>query len=495
MSVDVPPVAAQDGAAPPPAASEPVAPRSRWLQARALVLRIGDWLRSRVGRKVAVAAVAVSAFAAMGHFVGGMIGWWHAYEVAFGHPKSSSPAEKSGAAIKAPPLSLAVLPFANDGHPDDAWLTENLTSDVATELSRIPGSSVIGRESAAAYRGRDIDPRQVAAELKVRYLLLGQAQRNGESVRVRVRLIDGQTGSQRWAEKFDVDRASLRQLTDELSLRLARAVDLQLHRSEGHRAARLPPDEALADDLAMQGFGLLYGGIHPGTASKALALFEQAIAKDPNSVRGWGGVAMSSMYLQRWGADPGSRQRLEQAVARLQVLDPTGLATLYSAAFLPLARADLNATLAGADRMVSYYPGHHTGYAMRATALVRMGRFEEALDATDRALALLPNDPDPANKWRRSYIMYALGRYPEAISLGREVMAASPNSGIGAATLLAALVRNGMPDEARQLLASIRTQQPDYTLARVRPILSGTGERYLATREDFLAALREIGLE
>lgn len=466
------------------------APQPRWR-------RIWASLQSRFARQIALAAVAIGTFAAVGHFVGGMIGWWHAYEITFGGHGPGQPGHVPARESRpAPPLSIVVLPFANAGVADDAWFVENLTNDVALELSRVPDSLVIGREAAARYRGKEADPREVAGELGVRYVLAGSVERAGDKVRLRVRLLDGESGAQRWAERFDVERAAMPALVDALAKKLARAVDLQMVRSAGSVAARLPPEAVHGDDLAMQGWATLYGGINRTTASEALASFERAVAMDGRSVRGWGGIAYASSIALRWSrSDQAALRRLEQAATQLERLDPDGYYGVLARGLLAFARRDWQSALAVGDRMVEIFPGHHGSYQMRGPVLLRMGRFEEALADTEKAIALLPNNPDGANEWRRSFIFYGMGRYSEAASGFRQGLARTPTSLAIALPLASALVRDGRPDEARQVLDEARRHTPDLSAAKVAELyFEGPGERFIAVRNDMLAALREVGL-
>jgi TolB-like protein len=457
------------------------------------------WLRlhSRFARQIALTAVVVGALAATGHFIGGMVGWWHAYEITFGNHEAAKPAPASTRAkVAALPLSIVVLPFTNAGAVEDDWFVENLTNDIAVELSRVPGSSVIGREAAVRYRGKEADPREVARELEVRYVLAGSAERVGDKVRLRVKLLDGETGAQRWAERFDFERATLPGLVDGMSARLARVVDLEMVRAAGSAAARLAPEAARADDLAMQGWAVLYRGLNPTTNREALALFERAVTMDVRSVRGWGGVAYASGNERRWGRAEAALRRLGEAADQLDRLDPGGYYTLLARSLVPFyTGGDPEAALAAADRLVELYPGHHAGYQMRGVVLVRMGRFDEALVATDKALALLPHNPDTANRWRHSFIFYALGRYAESAAEARQVVATNPSGVIPIFTLAAALARDGKPEQARQVLDEARRHHPDLSTAKVAELLlQGSGERFIAAREDMLAALREVGL-
>ena len=469
--------------------SEKASPAVPWWR------RLWQRLYTRFARQIALAAVTIGAIAAAGHFVGGMIGWWHAYELTFGSHDPAKPGDARTRA-NAPPLSIVVLPFANTGAAEDGWFAENLTGDIAVELSRLPDSSVIGREAAAQYHGKEADPRDVAKELGVRYLLAGSVERAGDKVRLRVKLLDGETGAQRWAERYDVDRSALPGLVDDLARKLARAVDVEMVRSAGRAAARLAPEAVRAEDLAMQGWAVLYRGLNPKTNEEALALFERAVAMDAGSVRGWGGIAYASSNARRWARSGHDLARLETAAAQLERLDPDGYYGVLARGILAFNRRDWQAALAAGDRMIERFPGHHGSYLLRGAVLVRMGRFEEALADTEKAIALLPNSPDTANEWRRNFIYYGMGRYAEAAAGLRHVLAQNPTGLAIVFPLAAALARDGRPDEARQVLDEARRHYPDLSIAKVAELqFEGPGERFIAARDDMVTALRELGVQ
>jgi adenylate cyclase len=310
-----------------------------------------------------------------------------------------------------------------------------------------------------------------------------------------VTLLDGESGAQRWAQRYDVDRAALSRLVDDLATKLARAVDLEMVRSAGSAAARLGPQEVGAEDLAMQGWAALYRGVNRQTSDEARALFERAVTMDARSVRGWGGVAYASSIALRRAQSEQDLTRLEMAAAQLERLDPDGYYGILSRGLVAYHRRDWPAALAAGTRMIERFPGHHAGYQMRGPVLLRTGHFEEALDDTDKAIGLLPNNPDPLNEWRRSFIYFGLHRYAESAAQGRQVMVKTPTSLPMIFVLAAALARDNRPDEARQVLDEARRQVPDLSTAKVAQLqFEGSGERFIAAREDMLAALREAGL-
>ena len=102
--------------------------------------------------------------------------------------------------------SIAVLPFTNmSGDPEQEYFSDGITEDIITELSRFRSLFVIARNSSFAFKGEPVDVKRIARELGVRYILEGSVRRAGNRVRITAQLLDTETGSHIWAEKFDRD--------------------------------------------------------------------------------------------------------------------------------------------------------------------------------------------------------------------------------------------------------------------------------------------------
>src|SRR5580700_794321 len=127
------------------------------------------------------------------------------YSLEVGKPAQAKPAPTPAPEKSSPPrLSMVVLPFANiGGDPEQEHFADGVTESLTTDLSRIRGSFVIGRNTAFTYKGKAIDLKHIGRELNVRYVLEGSVQRGGDRMRVNVQLIDAETGSHLWAERFD----------------------------------------------------------------------------------------------------------------------------------------------------------------------------------------------------------------------------------------------------------------------------------------------------
>ena len=110
----------------------------------------------------------------------------------------------------APRLSIVVLPFTNlSNDPEQEYFADGITDDLTTDLSRIADSFVIARNTAFTYKGKSLDAKEVARELGVRYVLEGSVRRAGEQVQINAQLIDANSGTHVWADRFDTDRRNM----------------------------------------------------------------------------------------------------------------------------------------------------------------------------------------------------------------------------------------------------------------------------------------------
>ena len=185
----------------------------------------------------------------------------------------------------APPLSIVVLPFANLSNDLDLeCLVDGITDDLTTDLSRIPGSFVIARNTAFTYKGQSVDVKQLGFELGVRYVLEGSVRWAGDLARVNVQLTDAESGAHLWADRFDADRAGLPEAQDDITGRLARTLNIKLMEVASHRIGQATARKPAPNDLLIRGLATFYGYGSEATLQEALRLFEQASELDPASI-------------------------------------------------------------------------------------------------------------------------------------------------------------------------------------------------------------------
>ena len=217
------------------------------------------------------------------------------YSLDVGMPAVAKPAPATAPEKSAPPrLSMVVLPFANiGGDAEQEHFVDGVTESLTTDLSRIRGSFVIGRNTAFTYKGNAVDLKQIGRELNVRYVLEGSVQRSGNRTRVNVQLIDAETGNHLWAERFDKPLADLFDMQDEIVARLAGAFNAQLLAAEAQRAEQAPTPDSM--DLYFQGLASLNKGFTRDTIARARKFFDRALDADPDNVDALIGSASADM--------------------------------------------------------------------------------------------------------------------------------------------------------------------------------------------------------
>jgi adenylate cyclase len=174
-----------------------------------------------------------------------------------------------------------VLPFTNlSNDPEQQYFADAITEDLTTDLSRIVGMFVISRNTAFAYQGKRVDTKQIGRELGVRYVLQGSVRRSANQVRVNAQLIDAERDAHLWAERFDRGIDDLFALQDEITSRIAIALNVELIAAEAARPTERP--DAL--DYILRGRAARLKPYSRDVYLEAVGLFERALALNPRSV-------------------------------------------------------------------------------------------------------------------------------------------------------------------------------------------------------------------
>jgi len=177
------------------------------------VIPTGRERRRRRFRPVLIAAAVIAILVARP---------WRGHEPSAPPPWLAAPPPAADKLASAPRLSIVVLPFANlSGDAEQDAFAEGLAEDLTTDLSHLPGSFVIGRGAASAYKGKIVDEKKLGRELGVRYALEGSVRRVGEKVTVNAHLISTETGADVWAERFEGERNRLGDPQVEFASRIA----------------------------------------------------------------------------------------------------------------------------------------------------------------------------------------------------------------------------------------------------------------------------------
>ena len=409
-------------------------------------------------------------------------------------PMPSAPPK---AAAGAPRLSLIVLPFANiGGDPEQDYFVDGVTESLTTDLSRIGGSFVIGRNTAFTYRGKPVDLKQVGRELNVRYVLEGSVQRSGQRMRVNVQLIDAESGSHIWAERFDKPVADLFDMQDEIVARLANALQAELWAAEARRAEGSQNPDSM--DLCFQGMAWLNKGVTPDNLNHALSLFDRALKIDPNNVEALVFGARADTTLAQSFAQGDRLARLataEAALTKALSLAPGNAAAHWSIGVIYIYTNRVASGIAQFERALALDRNLATAHASIGVAKYFLGRAEETELHIREALRLSPRDTS-AHIWF-GYLGAAdvfLGKYEDAASWLRRTIEINRNDSPAYFWLAAASAHLGRIEEAHAAVAAGLVFDPGYTMARAQTDPPSLNPTYLKQRERYIAGLRIAGV-
>jgi TolB-like protein/class 3 adenylate cyclase len=423
-----------------------------------------------------------------------------AYSLEVGKPMQAKPLPVPAPEKSAPPrLSMVVLPFANiGGDVEQDHFADGVTESLTTDLSRIRGAVVIARNTAFTYKGTAVDLKTIGRELNVRYVLEGSVQRGGNRIRVNVQLIDAETGSHLWAERFDKPLADLFDMQDEIVARLAGALNAQLAAAEARRAEQAPTPDSM--DLYFQGLAWLHKGWTPDSVAQARSFFDRALAADPDNVEALVGSAgvdafegANSFVTDPIAAFAAAEAKLTKALS--SVPDHAG-----GHMFLGVVEIFTNRATEGivkCEHALTLDRNLALAHAFIGFGKVFIGRAEETEAHIAEALRLSPRDP-VAYFWMSiaGDAKNHLGSSEQAVAWLRRSIEANRNYPFAHFSLGAALAQVGRLDEAHSAVKAGLALDPQFTLSRARASWTAMSDdpTYLAQIEPYLDGLRKAGV-
>jgi TolB-like protein len=331
------------------------------------------WLASAV---VAASAIALAAYV-------GIAGW------------RASSSEAARAQAPPAPLSILVLPFANQtGDEKKAYIADALTQSVTTDLSRIRDAFVVPATTAFTYRAKGLTVQQVAQDAAVRFVLGGSVLASGQDVRVTAQLVDSKSGAQLWNETFKGDLSNLFALQDQVTALVGNSIGERMlivaaRESETRKSA---PQVV---DLMLRASALNFRPYSIENFREREQLYREALSQEPNNVNAMVDLAATLAIHSQWmdGSDPAADKQLTDArdlALKVKAIDP-GLRGIEFPLYIYAqehndfegARRALEATLAKDPKSPSSY-GNFALFYMNA------GEPQRAIPLLKQALDLYP---------------------------------------------------------------------------------------------------------
>jgi TolB-like protein/predicted Zn-dependent protease len=392
--------------------------------------------------------------------------------------------------------SIAVLPFENrSDDPDRLYFADAVVEQITAALARVRSFPVIARSATVRYRGQTVDPRAVAKELGVRYLLQGGVSRSGDRIRITTELVDADSGVHIWAERYDGQIEDIFDLQDGITESVVAAIAPTIRSAEIQRARRKRPQNLEAYDYVMRALPHVWA-LTAADSAEALRLTTEAIRLDPeyalaNALAAW---SHAWQFVNDWTDTPEATRRegldLLRAALKLDADDPSVL-TMAGATAMMLAH-DLEMAGELIERALRLDPNSAWTWIRSGYVHAYSGDSETALVHFGRAQRLSPFDPFNFNL----YIGFALahfvaGRYEQACDWAERGLRERPDLPWAYRMLAAAHPYLGNVERSNWAVAKLREINPRLSVARVMATLPLRPDD---ARNRYLDGLRRAGL-
>jgi serine/threonine protein kinase/TolB-like protein/Flp pilus assembly protein TadD len=407
--------------------------------------------------------------------------------------------------------SIAVLPFTNtSGDANMEYLSDGISESLINALSQLPQLKVIARSSAFKYKGKEVDPQEVAKALGVQAVVTGRVVQRGDNLQISAEMVDVRDKTQLWGEQYSRKLTDVQAVQEEIARTISEKLRLRLSGAQEQQLAKRATANPEAYQLYLNGvFYRRKGGLENGR--KALDYYNQAVALDPNFALAWTGVADAYRYLQANGVlDPKEAHPKAKAAAQKALELDEGLAEAHVA--LGLIKMDewdwagaehefnrateLNPNLAEAHHRYSVYltnVGRHTEALaeikraqeldplrivlrdQEGAALYFARRYDEAVQQLQNVIKL-----DPDDRFAHAYLGYtyeAKGMYAQAIAEYQKRIRIEGETTSTLCYLGYALAMSGKRSEAQAILDKLKTTKEYVSPAELAVLYFGLGDK------------------
>jgi TolB-like protein/class 3 adenylate cyclase len=360
--------------------------------------------------------------------------------------------------------SIAVLAFENlSGDPEQEYFADGMVEEIITALSRFRWLFVIARNSSFTYKGQAVDVKRVGRELGVRYVLEGSVRRAGGRVRITAQLIEAQTATHLWADRFDGSLQDVFELQDQVANNVAGVIEPVLQAAEVSRSVRRPTTDLSAYDLYLRAL-MSWNAATRESFNEALRLLDQAITRDPayGPALALAALCIQQLHVNGWAEDPMDAQRLGLDYARraLQPAAPDGFVLASAAYASAYFGEDIDAAIALMDRSLVTNPSSAHHWHMSGVVRMFAGQPDIAIEHLNRGLRLNPRDR-PVAPLTAMGVAYMMKRdFDMAVAKLQASEQERPGLPMTYRALAACYAHLGQLDEAREYATRLRAITP-----------------------------------
>ena len=310
--------------------------------------------------------------------------------------------------------------------------------------------------------------KQIGRELGVRYVMEGSLRKAGERIRISAQLIEAETGTHLWADRFDRHLDDIFALQDEITLSVVGAIEPSLRLAEAERVKRKRPDNLGAYDLLLQAQSYEYTRM-PEPSERAIVLLERALALDPTYALAHAYVAecYHALFLRGGLHEEHRIASVQHAEAAITHGQDDALALSFAGFVIGMDKHDRPAAFAALEASLAVSPSSAHAYIQGSVILAVAGESERAIEWAERGIRLSPLDP-----WRSSAFFaiaiahFHRGRYEEATIAARKSVQFSPGFSMSHMALSACLAKLGQIEEAKSAATRVLELQPVFRYSR-----------------------------
>jgi len=390
--------------------------------------------------------------------------------------------------------SIAVLPFVNmSGDPEQEYFSDGLTENIIAGLSTDGRLLVIARNSTFSYKGKSVEVQEVARKLGAQYVVEGSVQKTEARIRITVQLVDAHTGHHVWSDTYDRELKDIFALQDEITIKIMRAVGMQLVEGQEFGEKFLPPSGSLEVlKKAMKAYEY-FNRMNKEDNIVARQELEEAIALDPEYASLYSFLAWThllDLWFQSSDSPEISFAHASKNIKKALALDDEDYLAHLALAQLYIFRKEPDKVLATLERAIALNPNGAHAYAHLGNLFAVTGKPEEGIKLIEKAMRLDPIPPDfYLTNLGAAY--RCLGQYEDAIELYEKVVQRSPNNLLANLGLTAAYSASGREMEARHQAQELLKLDPSFSLDRYAEMIMESK----AEAERLISYLRKAGLK
>jgi adenylate cyclase len=377
----------------------------------------------------------------------------------FNSTKFSPPREKEGI------RSVAVLPFVDlSAERDQEYFSDGVAEEILSVLTKVGGLHVPARTSCFAFRGTNVDAREIGNRLGVEALMEGSIRKAGNRVRITVQLIDARNGYRLWSEQFDRELDDIFAIQDEIARHVVDALGLSLTQREEHRLLKRSTSNILAYEFYLRGRKLFQKWTRQNI-ELARQMFQRAIELDRDFAGAWAGLATAHVYLFGCDNEP-HLEKAREASAHALKLDPES-AEAHLAAGQGLSMEQRYAEAAKEfDRAIELDRTLFDAYYYYGRSCFKSGDLEKSLRLFQQAQEVRPEDYEAI--YLLGLVLRQLGRREEshvadqrALRRMRKHLELNPDDARAHVLGAGSLARLGESQQARQWCERAMSLAPD----------------------------------